>query len=676
MQTDAEIFELVAGGGRELLGGFAGLTVAQREAIPDLVAGAAVMLVARTASGKTEAVLAPLLTRAHCERWEGRPSILYVAPTRALVNDLQRRLEHKLSSWCSVGRRTGEYRETNSDLLITTPESLDSMLARGSRAPQGHYLRGVRAVVLDELHLIGEGPRGTQLQGLLARLDEVVGTPVQRAALSATVPNPRQLATRFLGPNSIVRTGAGGRPMRVDGVEDALLDEQPPGIDPLAARFMRISAGPEGYVGLARRLFEIREELGQLKALVFVPSRARCDLLAAAFERAFHGRAPLAIRAHHGSLDQHHREETERDLAEGDEAVAVATSTLEVGIDIGDVGLVVLDGPPGSVSSLLQRVGRANRRSETTFVVPVVRNDVEACTLASMLRAAAAGDLDPTFDVAHISVALQQVASIMRQTQKRGRKRVGLEPLLGAMFGDRAGWIVDQLVEAGWLREFAPGAVEATESLAEIMDSPFRLHCNIDGGSNMVPIVDAVTGQSMAWIPRGQSAGRLVVAGEAFDPIDRGDVIEMHGRKRGGDGKAVRYASRAAPVGAIALAHLRRGLGLPENALIDLNGTFIHFGGAVTGRLLSLAGAESGPLRSVNDPRNLTREALDNALEKNWERFEALCGFGPFHRLLPAAMRREAVLQTVRAYRIPDWLDRLELCPSVSDEQARILEDA
>jgi hypothetical protein len=353
----------------------------------------------------------------------------------------------------------------------------------------------------------------------------------------------------------------------------------------------------------------------------------------------------------------------------------VATSTLEVGIDIGDVGLVVLDGPPGSVSSLLQRVGRANRRSETTFVVPVVRNDFEACTLASMLRAAAAGDLDPTVDVAHLSVALQQVASIMRQTQKRGRKRVGLERLLGAMFGDRAGWIVDQLIEAGWLREFTPGAVEATKSLAEIMDSPFRLHCNIDGGSNMVPVIDPVTGQSMAWIPRGQSAGRLVVAGESFEPVDKGDVIEMHGRVRGGVGNAVRYASRAAPVGSIALAHLRRGLGLPENALVSLNGTFIHFGGAVRGRLLSLAGVESNHLRSVDDPRGLRREALDKALEKNWERFEALCGFGPFHRLLPAAMRREAVIQTVRAFRIPDWLERLELCPSISGEQASILED-
>lgn len=676
MKTDPEIFELLAGGGRDLLGGFAALTEAQREAIPDLVEGRAVMLVARTASGKTEAVLAPLLTRAHRERWTGMPSILYVAPTRALVNDLQRRLEHKLSSWVSVGRRTGEYRETESNLLVTTPESLDSMLARGTRVPEGHYLEGVRAVVLDELHLIAEGPRGTQLQALLARLDEVADAFVQRVAISATVPDPRALATRFLGPDALVRTGAGGRPIRIDGVDETSLDERPPGIDPLASLFLRVTSDADGYAPLSRRLLEIRRELGSLKALVFVPSRSRCDLLTGSLSRAFQGRAPLEVHAHHGSLDRDRREDTEQELADSDEAIAVATSTLEVGIDIGDVGLVVLDGPPGSVSSLLQRVGRANRRSETTFVVPVVRNDVEACTLASMLRAAVDGKLDPVTEVAHYSVVLQQIASIMRQARTPGRKRAALEPILSAAFGTRASWIVDRLVEGGWLREFIPGAVQATPALAEIMDSPFRLHCNIDGGGGMVPLVDAVTGQPMAWIPRGQTLGRLVVAGQAFDPVDRGDVVEMHARKRGGIGEAVRYANRAAPIGAAALAHLRRGLGLPEDALVEHSGAFFHFGGAIAGRLLSLAGIDADPLRSGVDPRSVTAAALDEALEKSWERIEALCGFGPFQRQLPPSVRRAAVIETIRAHRIGDWLARLIPCGGISHRLAAILDHA
>jgi hypothetical protein len=158
--------------------------------------------------------------------------------------------------------------------------------------------------------------------------------------------------------------------------------------------------------------------------------------------------------------------------------------------------------------------------------------------------------------------------------------------------------------------------------------------------------------------------------------VDRGDVIEMHARKRGGAGGPVRYANRAAPIGAAALAHLRRGLGLPEDALVEHDGVFFHFGGAVAGRLLALAGIDAEPLRSKVDPRSVAAKALDQALERNWERVEALCGFGPFQRLLPSALRQEAVIETIRAHHIGDWLAQLKQSPAISGEQALILENA
>lgn len=675
--TDEEIFGRLLAGGRHLLGRFSSLTDAQRSAIPDILERRPVLLVARTAAGKTEAVLAPLLTLLSRERWDGQPSILYVAPTRALVNDLHRRLESQLGAYVGVGRRTGEYRETDAQLLVTTPESLDSMLARGRREG-GHFLSGVRAIVIDELHLFADGARGTQLQILLARLDEVVSQPVLRAALSATVSSPQQLAKRFLGEGAVIRIGPGGRSLRiVEASGEGALPERTPGIDPLVGRFLRVTPEErDAYAPLARRLLDLRGELGALKALAFVPSRARCDLLAAELGRTFTGRAPVQVHAHHGSLDQEHREETERTLAESEEAIAVATSTLEVGIDIGDVNLVVLDGPPGSVSSLLQRVGRSNRRSDEVFVLPVVRNDVEACTLASMLRAAVDGELDREAETAHYSVALQQVASLLRQSRNGARRRVTLEPLLAAAFGARTRWIVDCLVEGGWLRERTPGVVEATPQLAEVIDQPFRLHVNIAGGGNTIPLVDAVTGQPLAWVPRGQGLTRFVVAGQAFNPVDRGDVIEMRSTEKGGTGRALRYANRGAPITSSALRHLCRGVGLRDNVLLERDGTFFHFGGALFARLLGLAGLRSDALRSGGDPRSLPKEVFAQLAQDRWEQIEPMCGFGPFQRELSDAVRQASVIETVRAHDFPGWLERLVLEMDVSREQWNIIEQA
>ncbi len=673
--TDSEIFLSLQAGGRHIVAGFAGFTEAQRLAIPDILALRPVLLVARTASGKTEAVLAPLLTLLARERWAGRPAILYIAPTRALVNDLHGRLAEVLAAHVDVGRRTGEYREPNNQLLITTPESFDSMLVRGRRGKR-HVLADVRAVVLDELHLVAESARGTQLQILLERLDAVSGKRVLRVGLSATVPDPERLAFRYLGPDAVVRIGAGSRTLEIDGCrEECGVPPRGEGVDPLADRFLRAGPGPNGYIGLAERLLALRGELGSLKALVFVPSRSRCDRLSGTLASFMQGRAPLKVHAHHGSLDRRYRENTEHAMSASDEAVVVATSTLEVGIDIGDVGVVVLDGPPGSVGALLQRVGRGNRRSDTVFVVPVVRNDVEAATLASMLRSAMQGELDPNRETVHYSVAIQQLASILMQGETRPHAERVAQLLAGA-FGSRATWILDELVKAGWVTLRSDGGLAASLRLAELMDQPMRLHGNIGGGRHVVPLMDAVSGEALAWVPRGELPSKIMVAGASYALQNRGDVIELSHGGRDRTGAAVPYASRAAPVGRNALRHLARGLGFPENALVTYGGHFHHFGGAFFGRLLTLVGMKSGPLRSQEDPRVLAKTDIDSLAASNWQALTALCGFGPFHRDLPDAVRREAVVKTVSEYGFGEWVRSLELVTAVSGEQAAVLDQA
>lgn len=675
VDQDRDIFQRLAAGGRRLVADFPGFTEAQRLAIPDILDRRPTLLVARTASGKTEAVLAPLLTLLTIDRWEGRPSVLYVAPTRALVNDLHRRLEGLLEAYLDVGRRTGEYREPDSQLLITTPESLDSMLARGW-SKDGHRLAGVRAIVLDELHLLADSPRGTQLQVLLARLDRITGVPLLRVGLSATVPDPTGLAHRFLGSSASVRVGAGHRSLEIDGCrDDSDVPARGEGVDPLSRRFLRASPGPDGYASLAQRLVELRRELQRLKVLVFVPSRSRCDLLSATLSRHLQGSVPVRVFAHHGSLDKSYRERTEQGMANSDEAIAVATSTLEVGIDIGDVGLVVLDGPPGSVSSLLQRIGRGNRRSSSTFVVPVAHNDVEAVTLASLLRAAMDGELDPCPEAAHYSVAIQQAASIMKQSTGHPRLE-RIADLMAPAFGDRSLWILEQLVDGGWLEVAGDGGLRPLPPLGDLMDQPMRLHGNIAGNGLVVPMVDAVTGEALAWVPRGRMPERVTLAGASYVQHDRGDMIELSNGTRSGRGQAVRYASRAAPAGRNALRHLSRGLGFSDGDLVDHQGTFIHFGGALFGRMLTLGGIRAGPLRSPEDPRRLLDSDLDALVAGGWKALEKLCGFGPFHTDLPDAVRREAVERTVAAHGFRPWLESLKGPVQPSPAQAAVLSQA
>lgn len=674
--SDQAIFRNLDAAGRQLVGSFQALTNAQRAAIPAILERRPVLLVARTASGKTEAVLAPLLTIARRESWKALPSILYVAPTRALVNDLHRRLQETLEGYVSVGRRTGESRNPDCEFLITTPESLDSMLARGC-SRSGHLLAGVRKIVLDELHVLAGSARGAQLQVLLERLDEVTRSPLFRVAISATVPGPADMARRFLGPGAQVRAVGGSRPLRVIRAGGAgPLPERGTGIDPLAGQILRAADESDGPDPMAEALLAERAQHGKLKALVFVPTRARCDGLTAALTRSFHGRCPVMVRAHHGSLDQRQRESTEEALARAEESVAVATATLEVGIDVGDVGLVVLDGPPGSVASLLQRVGRGGRRTDEIRVLPLARDDVAAVTIASMLRAAIEGDLDPIPDTAHFSVALQQLASILYQAPRARRKRDAIIALLGAAFGSHAGPLVAQLVAGGIVEVTDQLLLGPSPPLRQVMDSPMRLHGNIGASGAVVPLVDAMTGDRIAWVPRGGADGRIVVAGAAYNAESFGDHVELRMKRTGGRGKAVRYANRGAPVGRDALRHLAIGLGLGDAALVQQDDEWIHFGGALAGRLITLAGVDSGPLSAKSDPRALVGSDLPAVVEKNWRHLESLCGFGPFHADLPEDSRRAAVIETMQAHDFGAWLSRLEVAATVSYEQARILEQA
>ncbi len=373
--------------------GIGELTEIQRLALPLLHSNADALLLSPTGTGKTEAALLPLLSR---QLKDPSPpiSLLYVTPLRALNRDLWQRLvglaaEVGLTAAVRHGDTTPAERSRQSrkppDLLLTTPETLQLLLV-GVRLREG--LRGVRAVIVDEVHELAPSDRGAQLALTLERLDAFVGRPIRRVGLSATVGNPQEVA-RFLSPEPReveVRSAVGRRRIQI---ASRLPPAQPPELDP--ALRAELKADDTMLGGLLEVERAIREHT---TTLIFVNTRPTAEGLAARLRRL----APdLPLAVHHGSLSREVREEAEVAFREGRLKALVATSSLELGIDIGSVDLVLQFGSPHQVGRLVQRVGRSGHRlgqEAKGYVLSLDEEDLEEATV--LARRALAGEVEPT----------------------------------------------------------------------------------------------------------------------------------------------------------------------------------------------------------------------------------------------------------------------------------------
>jgi ATP-dependent helicase Lhr and Lhr-like helicase len=354
-------------------GQFTDLRPVQAAAIAPLVGGQNVVLSSSTGSGKTEAVVAPLTSR----YWElaaksGLLYLLYIAPTKALVNDLEKRLGPPLRSLgLRVGIRHGDRDDLASGMtpaiLITTPESLEVLIFRRDGA-----LASVKAVVIDEVHLLYNTQRGLQLSTLIRRLSQLTAHQVQWAALSATIGQLAAIRDFLFGANAQC-TFLEGKTTRA--------------IDALVKR----AAAPEAFVSIINRMLGG----GSGKLLVFANSRRQCEELASSLQS--HSGLQSSVFAHYSSLSPELRVEAERAFAKSQTAICIATSTLELGIDIGDIDAVLLWGAPPGVESFLQRIGRGNRRSNKTNVVCLIPPDssplLEAIRFLALIQAARQSEL-------------------------------------------------------------------------------------------------------------------------------------------------------------------------------------------------------------------------------------------------------------------------------------------
>ncbi len=426
---------------------FAAPTPVQAAAWEAIASGEHALVIAPTGSGKTLAAFLHAIDALFREREQQetpekatRTRILYISPVKALAADVQRNLQQPLEGVyqqrrargakdiaLTIGMRSGDtptaerakLQRTPPDILITTPESLFLMLT--SRAREA--LRGVTTLILDEVHAVAGSKRGSQLALSLERLDALLPRPAQRIGLSATV-RPIERVAQFLGgvqKTTIVNPPASrALEMRIAVPVEDMTD--------IAGRPDASGAPESGGAGgslwphIEQRILEL--VLARRATIVFANSRGLAEKLTARLneryaagldaddsgsapaqayssfnggtEKRSDGASSAIARSHHGSVSKEQRREIEEALKSGELRCVVATSSLELGIDMGTVDLVIQVGAPPSVASALQRVGRASHQVggvSSGIVFPRTRRDlVDAAVIVQCMLS---GELEP-----------------------------------------------------------------------------------------------------------------------------------------------------------------------------------------------------------------------------------------------------------------------------------------
>ena len=401
------------------LGRFGSPTEPQIAGWPEILANRDTLISAPTGSGKTLAAFLACLDRLVRQAVLGtltdRTSVVYVSPLKALGNDIQKNLDGPLAEIVALGRaagldlhdirtavRTGDtlmpdrraMMRRHPHILVTTPESLYILLTSGSGR---EMLGSVETVIVDEIHAVADDKRGSHLSLSLERLDALVGRPVPRIGLSATV-TPIDVVAQFL-------VGAGRPAPHL--VQIARRREFDLAIDVPASEITAV-ASHEQWEEIYNRLAHL---VGQHRStLVFVNTRRVAERV------AHHLAARLgdaAVAAHHGSLSRKTRLEAEQRLKNGELKVVVATASLELGIDVGTIDLVCQISSPRSISVTVQRAGRSGHWRGATpkaRLFPTTRDDLIEC--AALVLEINRGELDQVIvPDAPLDILAQQIVA-------------------------------------------------------------------------------------------------------------------------------------------------------------------------------------------------------------------------------------------------------------------------
>ncbi|MFL6482602.1 MAG: DEAD/DEAH box helicase [Nitrososphaera sp.] len=351
--------------------GFSSLTTIQRKVLPIISRKINCILVAPTGSGKTEAAILPVFTMlARQNRGAGTIRAIYITPLRALNNDVLRRIiQYAQSEGLRVEIRHGDTTalarkkivENPPDVLITTPESLGIILTNEKMLVA---LKGLQWAIVDEVHELVSNERGAHLSISLERLQAISSQSITRIGLSATVGNLKQTAQFICGADrpSAIRVDPASRGYDID------------------VQFVNGSLNNVGHFVTDY----VRTNSIKGTVLLFTNTRDEAEYLGTILKN----QSDIKVDVHHGSLSKEMREETEHTLRSGMAGIVVCTSSLELGLDIGSVDLVIHYGSPRQVSKLMQRIGRSrhNQRSFAKGLIVTNNPDDEIESLAIIRR--------------------------------------------------------------------------------------------------------------------------------------------------------------------------------------------------------------------------------------------------------------------------------------------------
>ena len=640
-------------------------TSIQLAAIPVLLDGENAMVCAPTASGKTEAVIVPLIER-HCLHGVSDLTILYLTPTRALVNDLLGRLTPPLGSLnISIASKTRDVNtftpKNPAHVLITTPESFDSLLTS-----QAQVFTNLRAVVIDELHLFDQTARGDHLRVLLRRLQQIrqyaathgdaANAEVQYIALSATLPNPKQIVARYFDHAQVIQA---------DGNRTLQMELLPITEDSVAELL--------NYLGTFR-------SKRWHKALVFCNSRQEAESYATAVRQ----KSPFgnAVYVHYSNIAPQRRLEIEERFATDEVALCFATNTLELGIDVGNIDVVILLGPPGNRQSFAQRIGRGNRRQRIQHVACFYKTPLERLTFETFNNAelefvpALVGDF-------RLSVAVQQVFSLIKQNPSGGVRLNTLSQLLdGLITQDNIERILGHLQQLGYLKIGRPGEWRPASHLNELFDQQASDYCelsiygNIQNSSTRpLEIRDQYTHEIVASVtPQWLNNPVLTLEGRAMSvewadgealwvSSYRGDDIADKLRYRGTKKHLSFELAQSLP--------LQLGFEPHKTPLIETETgcLWFHWLGDLYGHALLKLLQGRIPIKRtkspglclllIEHPRAIvwptwTVDQIRRFAEAHYRNLQPLLDMGAFHHMLPPQLQQQAV---VNQFDVPKFVD-------------------
>ncbi len=388
---------------RAFYGSFAGLHKIQQQAIDPILNGEDLIVQSATGSGKSEAVLAPVLEKVILSH--GKISVLYIIPTRALAIDLKRRFESIIKERLELklAIRTGDIKNsltTIPDIMFTTPESLDVMLGSANADVKGFLFR-IKIVIIDEVHQLVHNYRGCHLAFLFIRLERRAGCKLQKIAMSATIAHKDQIIDCF-GFDKLSQH-------IIDSVKRKII-----------ARLIHLRNEDSELPALINDLNEIWH---YKKILIFANSRGACDRLFSILNKT--GAFKDFSQLHYSNLKPLERKEAEKRFRKDSHALCIATSTLELGIDVGDVDAVILYEPPGSVSSFLQRAGRANRRQDKINLWGICRGErarEQVLRFLALLDLSSQGKIETPQSKILPSVLSQQIISCLYEKKQLSAK--------------------------------------------------------------------------------------------------------------------------------------------------------------------------------------------------------------------------------------------------------------